>query len=370
MIAGQRLAPVASLAVSLVASLAVTAALLQPLTAQAADNDALLRLERMRSAAMTGNYRGTMVFSTGGSISSARVWHYCVGDQTYERLEAQDGRQQRVLRHNDELRTYWPQTHRVVLERRVPLAGWSAKPQAIEERALDSYALRVEGQARVAGREAEVLLLEPRDALRYAQRLWTDRATGLMLRADVLGAGNAVLETAAFSEIEIGVKPDPQRVLQDMRSIDSAPQARAAARTGNGAASTGHGAVRSGDAVTAAAGDWRVLRPQQRSTQLEAEGWTMKAGVPGFRLASCAVRGIESDGEEVSVLQAVYSDGLTHVSLFLEPYRAGRHHDAARAQLGATRTVTRRLGEHWITVVGDAPAATLKRFADALEPLR
>ena len=356
MIAGQRLAPVASLAVSLVASLAVTAALLQPLTAQAADNDALLRLERMRSAAMTGNYRGTMVFSTGGSISSARVWHYCVGDQTYERLEAQDGRQQRVLRHNDELRTYWPQTHRVVLERRVPLAGWSAKPQAIEERALDSYALRVEGQARVAGREAEVLLLEPRDALRYAQRLWTDRATGLMLRADVLGAGNAVLETAAFSEIEIGVKPDPQRVLQDMRPIDSAPRARAAARTGN--------------AVTAAAGDWRVLRPQQRSTQLETEGWTMKAGVPGFRLASCAVRGIESDGEEVSVLQAVYSDGLTHVSLFLEPYRAGRHHDAARAQLGATRTVTRRLGEHWITVVGDAPAATLKRFADALEPLR
>ena len=34
-------------------------------------------------------------------------------------------------------------------------------------------------------------LLEPRDALRYAQRLWADVATGLMLRADVIGFGSA-----------------------------------------------------------------------------------------------------------------------------------------------------------------------------------
>lgn len=352
MIPGQRFASAMSLALTL----AVTAVLLQPRVACAGDTDAMVLLERMRSAATSGNYRGTMVFSAGGSISSARVWHYCVGDQTYESLEAQDGRQQRVLRHNDELRTYWPQTHMVVVERRVPLAGWSAKPQAIEERALDSYALRVEGRARVAGRDADVVLLEPRDALRFAQRLWTDRATGLMLRADVLGSGNTVLETAAFSEIEIGIRPDPQRVLQEMRPVEGGPQSRVGSRAAS--------------AAVASDAEWRVLRPSQRSTNLEAEGWTMKAGVPGFRLASCAVRGIESEGREVSVLQAVYSDGLTHVSLFLEPYRAGQGRDAAQAQLGATRTVTRRLGEYRITVIGDAPAATLRRFADALEPLR
>ena len=43
-----------------------------------------------------------MVFSSaGGMLSSARVWHFFVGDQTYERLGALDGRQQHIVRHND-----------------------------------------------------------------------------------------------------------------------------------------------------------------------------------------------------------------------------------------------------------------------------
>lgn len=355
----RRLACVARLAARTLAPLVALAALLPLAAAHAGEPDAMALLERMRSAATAGNYQGTMVFSANGAISSSRVWHYCVGGQTYERLEAQDGRQQTVLRHNDELRTVWPQSHLVVIEQREALAGWSTKAQAIEERALLSYELRVEGQARVAGRDANVVLLEPRDTLRYAQRLWVDRGSGLMLRADILGPGNAVLETAAFSEIEVGVKPDPQSVLRAMRGVDSrsdkVAQARAASATRDGA-----GAVV----------PWRVLRPTQRRTQLESEGWSLQTMVPGFRLASCSVRGLDSDGHEMSVLQAVFSDGLTHVSLFVEPYRPGHHRGAVQARLGATGTVTRRVGEHWITVVGDAPEPTLRQFAQALEPRR
>jgi len=196
-------------------------------------------------------------------------------------------------------------------------------------------------------------VLEPRDALRYAQRLWVDRASGLMLRADVLAPGQGVLETAAFSEIEIDVRPDPQRVLQGMRSAEQPTATR------------GDGAERREGGET-----WQVLRPAQRRTQLEAEGWTLKAQVPGFRLASCALRGIAYGSSELPVLQAVFSDGLTHVSLFVEPYRAERHRGAVQARLGATSTVTRRLDEHWVTVVGDVPVATLERFAAALERRR
>lgn len=350
MIAGLPLAGRARRAAPLLALAAVVLAS----GAGAGELDARMLLERMRSAASSGNYQGTIVFSASGSISSSRIWHYCVGDQTYERLEAQDGRLQRVFRHNDEVRTFWPQARVAVVERREPLAGWSTKPQAIEERALESYALREEGgEARVAGRAARVLVLEPRDALRYAQRLWVDRASGLMLRADVLAPGQGVLETAAFSEIELDVKPDPQRVLKGMRSAGPPAATRSA----------GVERREGGEA-------WQVLRPAQRRTQLEAEGWALKADIPGFRLASCALRGIESGGGEVPVLQAVFSDGLTHVSLFVEPYRAERHRGALQARLGATSTVTRRLDEHWITVVGDVPAATLERFAAALERRR
>lgn len=359
------------------------ATLLLPAAAQGNDADARAWLERMRSAANTGNYQGTMVFSAGGSMSSTRVWHYCVGDQTYERLEAQDGRQQRVYRHNDEVRTVWPQARVAVVEKREALAGWGTTPQQVDPRALEQYELRPEGAARLAGRDAAVFLLEPRDGLRFAQRLWADRATGLMLRADVLGPPAAgarpVLETAAFTEVEIGVRPQPEPVLQAIRKIDAA-----AAKVDGNAMARAPGLrselrpdLRADAAAPAppAASDeradtWRVLRPPQRRTDLEAEGWTLKHQVPGFKLAGCVVRGIESGGQPVSVLQAVFSDGLTHVSVFVEPFRSERHRAETQAQFGAANTVMRRHGDHWITAIGDVPAATLKLIADALERKR
>ena len=300
--------------------------------------DARAWLSRIHAAASSGNYEGTMVFSAGGALSSSRVWHYCVGEQVYEKQEALDGRQQRIVRHNDSVHTLWPQSRVAVVEKREALAAWSTTPQTVDPQALDQYELRPDGSARVAGREATVFLLEPRDALRYAQRLWADQATGLMLRADVIGPGaeRPVIESTAFSEIEIGVKPQPETVLKAIRKID----------------------------------DYRIVRPRQKRTTLEAEGWALARPVSGFRLAGCLRRGMETAGTNEPVLQAVFSDGLTHVSVFLEAYEPQRHRNELQVRQGATATLMRRQGDHWVTVVGDVPPSTLPLFADAIERRR
>lgn len=307
--------------------------------------DARAWLSRIHAAANGSNYQGTMVFSVGGTMSSSRVGHYTVGDQTYEHLEALDGRQQRVLRHNEAVHTLWPQARLAVIERRETLAAWSTTPQQVDPQALEHYEFRREGNARVAGREAVVFLLEPRDGLRYAQRLWADQATGLMLRADIFGAAPAqgaarpVLESTAFSEINIGVKPQPDSVLQEIRNP----------RKLDG---------------------YKVLRPQQQRTALDTEGWALARPVAGFRLAGCVRRGMDAGGDDAPVLQAVFTDGLTHVSLFIESFKPQRHRSEMQAHQGATSTVMLRRGEHWLTVVGDVPAATLKLFADAVDRRR
>jgi sigma-E factor negative regulatory protein RseB len=87
-------------------------------------------------------------------------------------------------------------------------------------------------------------------------------------------------------------------------------------------------------------------------------------------LAGCVVRGLEDGAQDPSMLQAVFSDGLTHVSVFVERYDAERHRSEMRAKLGATNTRMRRLGEYWITVVGDVPPAALNEFSEALERRR
>lgn len=300
--------------------------------AQAAD--ARGWLARIHDAANQRNYQGTLVFSAGGLLSSSRVAHFSVGDQSYERLEALDGRQQRIYRLNDAVHTLWPQSKVAVVEKRGVMSTLPSSTQAVDPRALEQYELKAEGYERIAGREARVLVLQPRDALRYAQRLWADRETGLMLRADVIGHDRQVLESTAFSEVEIGIKPQPDAIMQAIRKLDG----------------------------------WRVVRPQQQRTQLEAEGWALDRPVTGFRFAGSMKRSLE--GADAQVLQAVFSDGLTHVSLFIEPYDAKLAVTPVTGQLGATGTLRQRRGEHWVTVMGDVPAATLKAFADALERRR
>ena len=99
----------------------------------------------------------------------------------------------------------------------------------------------------------------------------------------------------------------------------------------------------------------------------------MRQLAPGFRQVGCVSRQIDAPGElgsgtpSPAVIQSIYSDGLTYVSVFIEPFRPERHTRPLLAALGATSTLAQRQGDWWVTVVGDTPPATLKMFAAALE---
>ena len=314
---------------------------LQPVRAAAgaalSDDEARKWLARIQTAAHERNYQGTLVFSADGSLSSARVAHFNNGAQSYERVQALDGRMQQTLRHNDRVYTLWPQARVAVVEERDPLQA-SLRP-VVEPRAAESYELRIQGSGHVAGREAQMLLLSPRDGNRFAQRLWIDSRSGLVLRADILGARQQVLESSAFSQVEIDVKPQPESVLQPMKQLAG----------------------------------YRQVRPAQLPTRLEQEGWTLNPPVAGFRLANCTRRAldpVEGGAAPQPVLQAVFSDGLTHVSLFVEPLDRSRHQQPLLTQVGATHTLMHAHGDWWVTVMGDVPAQTLKQFFQALERRR
>ena len=73
------------------------------------------------------------------------------------------------------------------------------------------------------------------------------------------------------------------------------------------------------------------------------------------------------DASEQKVLQTIFSDGLTHVSLFIEPFQPQRHKAVGLTVIGATHTLSRRMNDYWLTAVGDAPEETLEKFIQALE---
>lgn len=295
-------------------------------------------LMRIHQAASTRNFQGTFVVSSGNTVVSARIAHYYEGVNQYERIESLDGQARFVFRQNDIVHTVWPQNRIVLIEQRTLVNTFPAVLQGGDDRIAEFYDVRDLGIERVTGLEANVLMLKPRDAHRFGYRLWADKSTGLLLRADVLNGRSEVLETSAFSDVAIDVKAKPETVVIPMKN----PLA------------------------------YRALRLALTPARLDNEGWELGVAVPGFRQVSCVKRPLDgvgqSDGSPApQILQTIYADGLTYVSVFIERYDAARHAQPMSTSVGATQTLTRRQGDYWITLVGDVPIETLQSFASALQ---
>ena len=126
-------------------------------------------LHRVQHAATTRSYQGTMVFSGGGIVSSSKVSHSHDGRQRLELIEVLDGQARQQFRHNDIVLTLWPRGRVAVFEPPGAVPEFPALPP-VNQRLLDSYELRLIGQERMAGQETDVVMVKPRDALRFAQR--------------------------------------------------------------------------------------------------------------------------------------------------------------------------------------------------------
>lgn len=292
-------------------------------------------LARIHEAAKKRAYVGTFVVSSGGTMSSAKIWHVCEGSQQIERVDMLSGAPRSTFRHNDQVVTFMPD-HKVVRHEKLDTLG--AFPQFLQStdgRIADFYAVRAGGVERVAGVEAEIVTLQPKDALRFGYRVWTERKRGLVVKLQTLDLDGKVLEQAAFSELQLDAPLKMDKLLHMMGKVDG----------------------------------YRVEKPALVKTTASAEGWSVKLPVAGFKPVSCYKRPVSgvspTSGNEP--LQWVFSDGLASVSVFVEPFDKQRQDKESTLSLGATQTLTRQLNNHWVTVMGEVPMNTLRLFASSIE---
>ncbi|WP_247664195.1 MucB/RseB C-terminal domain-containing protein [Ideonella alba] len=299
-----------------------------------APHDARAWVGRSQEAAAHRNYQGTLVVSVNGLSSASRLVHYSDGNQQAERIEWLDGESRLMIRVNEVQHTLWPRSRLAVVESRDARSAFPAVFAAGVRQVLESYEWRRIGRDRVAGLDAEVVLMRARDPLRYSQRLWSELNSGLLLRAEILAPSGQVLESVGFTEVALGVRPQIDALQAPLRQLDN----------------------------------YRVAKATALPVRLEAEGWQLGALPAGFRELHCVRRvlGPANEPNAPVVLQAIYGDGLTHVSVFIEPLQPERHQPRASAPVGATSTLTLRRDTYWITLVGDVPAETLQRFGEAL----
>ncbi len=291
-------------------------------------------LLRLHEASRRRAYVGTLVVSSGGNMSSSRVWHVCDGTQQMERVDALTGAPRSTFRHNDEVITFSPQTRVAVAEKREALGLFPHLLKSVDASIEQFYSASAQGSDRVAGFEADVVRLVPRDKLRFGYRIWSEKRTGLVLKLQTLDEQARVLEQVAFSELQLDAPVSMDKLSRMMGNTEG----------------------------------YKVVSPALVKTTPDAEGWRLAREVPGFHSMSCLRRPSASGPD---ALQWVFSDGLASVSLFIEPFEPRRHAQEGLQGMGATHALTQRLvargGPWWLTLVGEVPVQTLQAFAQALE---
>jgi sigma-E factor negative regulatory protein RseB len=108
-------------------------------------------LMRMHEASKKRSYIGTFVVSSGGAMSSAKIWHVCEGDQQMERVETLTGAPRSIFRHNDQVVTFMPDHKVVRSEKRESLGMFPQLLQSTDNRIAD-YLQGPAGRDRARGR--------------------------------------------------------------------------------------------------------------------------------------------------------------------------------------------------------------------------
>jgi sigma-E factor negative regulatory protein RseB len=294
--------------------------------AQAQSPETLTWLRKINDATQRLSYTGTFVYQNGARSETSRITRFVDPSGDIEKLEVMDGLPREIVRTKDTVRCYLPESRVVKVDRRTERSFPALLPERITALARH-YDISLGETRRIAGFDCQSVLLTPKDNLRYGYKLYADAGSGMLMRAVTVDPDGQTVEQFTFTQFTLG------KVTRDM--------------------------VRPRHAVKA----WRVEDAEAAPTRLT--GWGLASELPGFHKITELKRRL---GESRPVGQMVYSDGLAAVSVFIEPLEGRR--DPVRtglASMGAINIYTREVANHMVTVVGEAPAVSVQRIADAVE---
>jgi sigma-E factor negative regulatory protein RseB len=301
---------------------------LGPVLAHAQSAETLGWLRKMHDATQKLSYTGTFVYQNGGRSEASRITRFVSAspEGDVEKLEVMDGVPREIVRTKDTVRCYLPGIRLVKVDRRTERDFPALLPERITALARH-YDISLGETRRIAGYDCQAVVLTPRDNLRYGYHLYADVNSGMLLRSVTVDAAGEQVEQFTFTQLTIG------GVTRDMVKPRHAT------------------------------GSWRIEDAGAAPAQLA--GWRLSSELPGFHKIIELRRRL---GESRSAGQLVYSDGLAAVSVFIEslegrtdPVRTGL------ASMGAIHIYTREVANHMVTVVGEAPAASVQRIANAVE---
>lgn len=284
-------------------------------------SEAAAWLQRMADASRRLTYEGVFVVQSGDAMQTLFVANRAAGGAKESRLTTMDGNQREVRCTQTGSLSLVAEGGQLRMEKRLnsrhfpDLLPFDAAPLA------NWYVVRLGDHARVAGLACREVELVPRDGYRWGYVLCAERDTALPLKAVMVNAGGQTLMRYSFSEIKLGAAPR-----MNPRIMPEVPES---------------------------------------SHPILSETVGVKTLPPGFSRVTAVRRQLPNRPGEVE--HWVFSDGLTHISLFLEATDRPVETVRGESKHGMINMLTRQVGPMRATILGDAPWAAVEAIAMSLE---
>ncbi|MDR2880602.1 MAG: MucB/RseB C-terminal domain-containing protein [Azoarcus sp.] len=287
-------------------------------------------LVRIGEASRQLNYVGTFSYQTGWRTETSRIVHRYAKGVESERMEVLDGSPREVIRQGKELRCVFPAQRTVIMGQATARGMFPGRLPRNYDEMTENYRVRLDGVERIAGYEAQKLVLEPRDEFRFGHVLWAELQSGLLLKSQVLDVKGEPIEQFVFSDVRIGGEVDDELLVPRVK-VDAG---------------------------------WHTIDVGwDDRTQFEKQ-WRLRESLPGFTLIVITRHRVGG------ALQMVFSDGIAAISVFIEPVETGVEARGAYPEGGTVSVFERIASGHRITAMGEVPASVVQRAAEAIEALK
>jgi sigma-E factor negative regulatory protein RseB len=292
---------------------------------------ALEWLDRIGKSARELPYAGVFVHQTADKSSTSRVTHLVdKSGVEHEKVESLDGPVTEIIRRDDQMICYQPDSKTIRVDRRATGRFFPALITRSAKEISENYRVKLGQIERIAGFDCQWVILEPKDAMRYMQKLCAEMGTGLLLRAKLFNERNQLVEQFMFTQLDVSKSV----ARQSMKS-------RFEQATG-----------------------WLKEFAVQSNKDIET-GWQAANLPSGFRKVMEMTRTLV--GRPVPVSHLVYSDGASNVSVFVENSPMPPNTiSAVAAEEGPTSFAMRAVNDTQVTVMGEVPLAAVQAIADGV----
>ena len=293
--------------------------------------DAIAQIQKMSDAMHKNSYSGDFVYVHGTMLESMSIQHVQTKDGLRERLFSLNGEAREVFRDDENLTCVWPGTKKVVQDK-VRKSNFS--PLWIPDdvtRLAKFYDFKMIGMDRIANRLGNVILIQPKDDMRYGMQIWVDEKEGYLLKSALLDQQGLALEQVMFTQIKTIQNPELAAMGLKPKLVP------------------GYNLISSHTAT-------------QDNRMMPDSAWKLDKLPVGFWQESVYRKPAKNSSEFIHHM--VFTDGLASLSLFIE--KQTNDSLMGSSSMGAVNAYGIIVNGYSVTAVGEVPHKTVKQLVSSI----